>query len=147
MGKELVSDKLWETIEPLLPPDPPKSKGGRPRVPNRAVLAGIVFVLKSGIPWRAGEIPTAEEVPPPRTEDLPMAEGVPSGTPPQAPPGDVQRGPSSEALSRTEESSGEQERQIEQEREDDKGLVDRAIDKLTGEEEQRREGSNGPDRK
>jgi len=51
MGKELVSDELWEAIEPLLPPEPPKPKGGRPRVPDRAALAGIVFVLKSGIPW------------------------------------------------------------------------------------------------
>ena len=51
MGKELVSGELWEAIEPLLPPEPPKPKGGRPRVPNRAALTGIVFVLKSGIPW------------------------------------------------------------------------------------------------
>jgi transposase len=51
MGRELVSDDLWEAIEPLLPPEPSKPKGGRPRVPNRAVLTGIVFVLKSGIPW------------------------------------------------------------------------------------------------
>src|ERR671913_180554 len=52
MGKELVSDELWEAIEPLLPPEPPKPKGGRPRVPDRAALAGIVFVLKTGIPWQ-----------------------------------------------------------------------------------------------
>jgi transposase len=51
MSKELVSDELWEIIEPLLPPEPPKPRGGRPRVPDRAALAGIVFVLKSGIPW------------------------------------------------------------------------------------------------
>ena len=51
MGKELVSDELWEAIEPLLPPEPPKPKGGRPRVDDRAALTGIVFVLKSGIPW------------------------------------------------------------------------------------------------
>jgi len=51
MGRELVSDKLWEIVEPLLPPEPPKPKGGRPRVPDRAALSGIVFVLKSGIPW------------------------------------------------------------------------------------------------
>ena len=50
MGKQLVSDKLWEAIEPLLPPEPPKPRGGRPRLPDRATLAGIVFVLKSGIP-------------------------------------------------------------------------------------------------
>jgi transposase len=46
-----VSDELWEIIEPLLPPEPPKPKGGRPRVDDRAALTGIVFVLKSGIPW------------------------------------------------------------------------------------------------
>ena len=51
MSKPLVSDTLWETIAPLLPPEPPKPKGGRPRVPDRAALTGIIFVLKSGIPW------------------------------------------------------------------------------------------------
>ena len=51
MAKELVSDKLWKTIEPLLPDEPPKPKGGRPRVDDRAALTGIIFVLKSGIPW------------------------------------------------------------------------------------------------
>ncbi len=51
MSKPLVPDALWETIEPLLPPEPPKPKGGRPRIPDRACLTGIVFVLKSGIPW------------------------------------------------------------------------------------------------
>ena len=51
MSRELLSDELWETVEPLLPPDPPKPKGGRPRIDDRAALSGIVFVLKSGIPW------------------------------------------------------------------------------------------------
>jgi transposase len=51
MAKELVTDELWETIEPLLPPEAPKPQGGRPRIDNRAALTGIVFVLKSGIPW------------------------------------------------------------------------------------------------
>jgi transposase len=51
MAKELVTDKLWNTIAPLLPPEPPKPQGGRPRIDDRAALTGIVFVLKSGIPW------------------------------------------------------------------------------------------------
>src|SRR2546429_4083769 len=51
MSKPLVSDELWEAIEPLLPVEPPKPQGGRPRVPDRATLTGIVFVLRSGIPW------------------------------------------------------------------------------------------------
>ena len=51
MSKPLVSDELWEVIEPLLPPEPPKPKGGRPRVPAHAALTGILFVLQSGIPW------------------------------------------------------------------------------------------------
>jgi transposase len=51
MAKELVSDQLWEVIEPLLPPEAPEPQGGRPRVDDRAALSGIIFVLKSGIPW------------------------------------------------------------------------------------------------
>jgi transposase len=51
MAKELVTDELWEVVEPLLPDEPPKPKGGRPRVDDRAALTGILFVLKSGIPW------------------------------------------------------------------------------------------------
>ena len=51
MAKLLVTDELWEVIEPLLPEEPPKPKGGRPRVPDRATLTGILFVLKTGIPW------------------------------------------------------------------------------------------------
>ena len=51
MTKPLLSDELWGVLEPLLPPRPPQPKGGRPRVANRAALPGILFVLKSGIPW------------------------------------------------------------------------------------------------
>src|SRR5215203_2198365 len=48
----LVSDDVWEAIAPLLPKEPPKPKGGRPRISDRAALAGIVFVLRTGCPWR-----------------------------------------------------------------------------------------------
>jgi transposase len=34
----LVSEDLWQAIRPLLPPELPKPKGGRPRVPDRADL-------------------------------------------------------------------------------------------------------------
>ena len=56
MAKELVPDALWEVVQPLLPPEPPRPKGGRPRIPDRACLTGIIFVLKTGIPWT--ELPT-----------------------------------------------------------------------------------------
>ena len=52
MAKPLLTDELWSEVEPLLPPPPPPNpKGGRPRVPDRACLTGIIFVLRSGIPW------------------------------------------------------------------------------------------------
>lgn len=51
MAKPLLTDELWEVIEPLLPPEPPKPRGGRPRISNRAVLTGILFVLKTGLQW------------------------------------------------------------------------------------------------
>ncbi len=42
---------MWAAIEPLLPPERPRPAGGRPPVPARAALAGILFVLRNGIPW------------------------------------------------------------------------------------------------
>lgn len=63
MAKKLVSDELWELVEPIIPVRSPSPKGGRPPVPNRAVLSGIIFVLKTGIPW----------------EDLPQEMGCGSG--------------------------------------------------------------------
>jgi hypothetical protein len=51
MAKELVTDEMWEVIEPLLPEEPPKPKGGRPRIDDRSALTDILFVLKSSIPW------------------------------------------------------------------------------------------------
>ncbi len=51
MSKPLVSDELWARIAPRLPPEPPKPKGGRSRIPDRAALSGIIFVRRTGIPW------------------------------------------------------------------------------------------------
>lgn len=51
---ELVSDELWDQVESLLPPEPaPSPLGGRPRVTNRQAFTGIVFVLRTGIPWQS----------------------------------------------------------------------------------------------
>ena len=61
MAKPLVPDELWEMVEPLLPPHPPR--GGRRPVDDRACFAGILFVLKTGIGW----------------EDLPAEMGCGSG--------------------------------------------------------------------
>jgi transposase len=51
MGKRLVPDELWQLVEPILPKHPPRRKGGKPRTPDRVCLSGILFVLKTGIPW------------------------------------------------------------------------------------------------
>ena len=51
MAAPLVSDAFWSLFAPLLPSRPPRPKGGRPPVEDRAALTGIIFVLKSGIPW------------------------------------------------------------------------------------------------
>jgi transposase len=49
-----ASDELWELVEPLIPrPRVQEGRIGRPRVSDRAVLAGIVFVLSTGISWNA----------------------------------------------------------------------------------------------
>ena len=51
MAKPLLPDELWEVIEPLLPKWTPSPKGGQPPVTDRAALTGILFVLKTGLPW------------------------------------------------------------------------------------------------
>jgi len=52
MANELVSDALWARVQPLLPRTRRSPRGGRPRVDDRAVFTGIVFVLRTGLPWR-----------------------------------------------------------------------------------------------
>src|ERR671918_2533565 len=51
MAAALLPDPLWDLVEPLLPILPRRPQGGRPHVSDRACLTGIVFVLRSGIPW------------------------------------------------------------------------------------------------
>jgi transposase len=51
MAKPLLPDELWTLIEPILPKWTPSPKGGQPRLDDRKALTGILFVLKTGIPW------------------------------------------------------------------------------------------------
>jgi transposase len=48
-----LPDDLWREIEPLLPPEKPPGTPGRPVVPFRQVLDGILFVLRTGCQWKA----------------------------------------------------------------------------------------------
>jgi transposase len=51
-GLREIPDELWNLIEPVLPPDKPPGANGRPRVPNRTVLDGILYVLRTGCQWK-----------------------------------------------------------------------------------------------
>jgi transposase len=53
----LVPEQLRQAIQPLLPTPPPRN-GGRPRVDDRAALVGIVYQLRTGVPWRL--LPTSQ---------------------------------------------------------------------------------------
>jgi len=46
-----ISTALFKKIEPLLPVFVPSAKGGRPRVSDEMTLNGILFVLRTGVPW------------------------------------------------------------------------------------------------
>ena len=64
MASPLVPDELWEVVEPLIPKVERRYRHpGRKRIPDRRALTGILFVLKTGIPW----------------EDLPQEMGCGSG--------------------------------------------------------------------
>ena len=56
MAGRLVTDELWNAIEPLFPKHEQSSKGGRRPVDNRSVFTCIVFLLKTGIGYR--DLPT-----------------------------------------------------------------------------------------
>ena len=52
----IVSDELWELVEPLLPRKERRFRyPGRKRLPDRQALQGILFVLHTGIAWRLDE--------------------------------------------------------------------------------------------
>ncbi len=50
-----IPDEMWQRIEPLIPEHVNSHRfgGGRPRVPDRVILDGIFFVLRTGCQWRA----------------------------------------------------------------------------------------------
>ncbi len=52
MAKILLNEDLWDLIKPHIPVRPRrKCHTGRNPLPNRACLTGILFVLRSGVPW------------------------------------------------------------------------------------------------
>jgi transposase len=47
-----LTDEQWDIVEPLLPKPAKRADGkGRPRVDNRAILNGILWVMRTGAPW------------------------------------------------------------------------------------------------
>lgn len=47
-----MMDRLWERVRPVLPPAPPRPRGGRPPADDRACFEAIVHVLRTGVRWR-----------------------------------------------------------------------------------------------
>jgi transposase len=50
MNRGDVTHTPWERLPPLLPPQQPKT--GRPAVDQRRMLNGILWILRTGAPWR-----------------------------------------------------------------------------------------------
>lgn len=54
MAKPLLDDALWARIEPLLPIKERRFRyPGRNPIANRQALTGILFTLRTGIPWES----------------------------------------------------------------------------------------------
>jgi putative transposase len=49
----LLPDEVWQRVKVAIPPEPPKPKGGRPRMDNRRALDAIFYVLRTGCHWKA----------------------------------------------------------------------------------------------
>jgi Putative transposase of IS4/5 family (DUF4096) len=52
-GAAALTDRLWQQLTPLLPPQKPPR--GRPALDHRRLLEGLLWVMRTGAPWR--EIP------------------------------------------------------------------------------------------
>jgi len=51
--EKVLTYYLWKIIEPMLPKQKAPSTPGRPPVPNRTALLGILYVLLNGCAWNA----------------------------------------------------------------------------------------------
>jgi transposase len=53
MARQPVSKELWLQLQPLIPTFTPSTTGGARKlaVSDEAALNGILFVLRTGIPW------------------------------------------------------------------------------------------------
>jgi transposase len=51
MAKELLSEELWNHVSLLIPTHPTQPRGGNAWKSDRLCLRGIIFVLRTGIPW------------------------------------------------------------------------------------------------
>lgn len=51
MARGDLTDAEWERLQPLLPPER-SGKPGHPYVNHRRVINGILWVLRTGAPWR-----------------------------------------------------------------------------------------------
>jgi transposase len=45
-----LTDEQWQRLEPLLPPQKPPT--GHPNLDHRTILNGMVWILRTGAPWR-----------------------------------------------------------------------------------------------
>lgn len=50
MNRYDLTPAQWERLEPLLPPQKPNT--GRPNHDHRTIINGIVWILRTGAPWR-----------------------------------------------------------------------------------------------
>ena len=48
-----VDDALWHSLAPLLVVQKPRAKPGRPRLDDRALFDGVIWVLRTGAQWAA----------------------------------------------------------------------------------------------
>ena len=47
-----IPDELWDELKKILPREKPPKTVGRPVVPYRKVLDGILYVLRTGCQWK-----------------------------------------------------------------------------------------------
>jgi transposase len=50
--RTMITDPMWALLEPRLRPTGRNACGGKPRLPDRQFLEALLYLARTGIPWR-----------------------------------------------------------------------------------------------
>lgn len=50
--RTVITNSMWALLEPRIKPTGRNACGGKPRLPDRAFLEALLYLARTGVPWR-----------------------------------------------------------------------------------------------